>query len=303
MNVLSLFSGIGGLDLGLQRAGMTIAGQVEIDPWCRKILAKHWPEVPRHDDVRTCPAWWGSRRADVVCGGFPCQPVSVAGKGLAQDDPRWLWPAFADTIRAVRPRFVLVENVPGLLGRGMGDVLADLAGLGYDAEWDCLSAADFGAPHLRKRIWIVAYPDRRRLAEQPQRDGEPVARIKPPPGHDALGLRDALADTAGARRETRPPRTSRPPRDETRRPGSDRLDSTLADAASPRPQDGRAQAARAARPPRWVEPERLGWWAAEPGMGRVAHGIPGRVDRLRGLGNAVVPQVAEHIGRMIMAAA
>jgi len=156
VNVLSLFSGIGGLDLGLQRAGMTIAGQVEIDPWCRRVLAKHWPEVPRHDDVRTAAGWWGGRAApDLVAGGFPCQPVSVAGRGLAQVDERWLWPAFADIVRQLRPRFVFVENVPGLLGRGMGDVLGDLASLGYDAEWDCLSAADFGAPHLRKRIWIV----------------------------------------------------------------------------------------------------------------------------------------------------
>lgn len=157
MNVLSLFTGIGGLDLGLERAGMTIAGQVEIDPWCRSILAKHWPEVPRHDDVRTCVEWWGDRAVDLVCGGFPCQPVSLAGKGLAQADSRWLWPAFADVIRALRPRYALMENVPGLLGRGLGDVLGDLAELGYDAEWDCLPAAYVGAPHIRNRVWIVAY--------------------------------------------------------------------------------------------------------------------------------------------------
>ena len=97
VNVLSLFSGIGGLDLGLERAGMTVVGQVEIDPWCRKVLAKHWPEVPRHDDVRTAAGWWGGRRApDLVCGGFPCQPVSYAGLGLAQSDPRWLWPLMAE---------------------------------------------------------------------------------------------------------------------------------------------------------------------------------------------------------------
>src|SRR5580700_10622450 len=101
MNVLSLFSGIGGLDLGLERAGMTVAGQVEIDPWCRKILAKHWPEVPRHDDVRTATGWWLSESrpvVDLVCGGVPCQPVSVAGKGLAQQDERWLWPATMDIV-------------------------------------------------------------------------------------------------------------------------------------------------------------------------------------------------------------
>ena len=131
MNVLSLFSGIGGLDLGLQRAGMTIAGQVEIDPWCRKVLAKHWPEVPRHDDVRTCAGWWGERPVpDLICGGFPCQPVSSAGRRVAQSDPRWLWPLMAGVVAELRPGWVVIENVPGLLRLGLADVLGDLAGLG-----------------------------------------------------------------------------------------------------------------------------------------------------------------------------
>jgi DNA (cytosine-5)-methyltransferase 1 len=342
MNVLSLFTGIGGLDLGLQRAGMTIAGQVEIDPWCRSILQKHWPEVPRHDDVRTAAEWWlslvadteGNRRGtrrqgrpagngthrqglpsaglasdtpgrpavDLVCGGFPCQPVSLAGKGLAQADSRWLWPAFADVIRQLRPAYVLVENVPGLLGRGMGDVLADLATLGYDAEWDCVPAAYVGAPHIRNRVWIVAYPQngdgvdvpgvwgalerqpgRRitsngglardladtnggRLKEQPERDSGPCARAGAPLRDDAVGLRDHVADADIQ---------------------------GLAQWESQRRNDG----------PQRTSPERDSWWATEPGVGRVAHGIPHRVDRLRGLGNAVVPQVAEHIGRLIMAGA
>lgn len=232
MNVLSLFSGIGGLDLGLQRAGMTIAGQVEIDPWCRKVLAKHWPEVPRHDDVRTCAEWWGDRPVDLVAGGFPCQPVSLAGSRRAQDDSRWLWPAMAGVIRRLRPRFVLVENVIGLSTAGLGDVLRDLAALGFDADWGVLSACAMGAPHSRERLFIVA-------------------------------------DAAGARHPSGPPRESRAVWHQAR----------------------------------WTQPERRGWWATEPAVGRVAHGIPRRVDRLRGLGNAVVPQVAEHVGRLIMAAA
>src|SRR5687768_1834679 len=107
LNVLSLFAGIGGLELGLERAGMSTVGQVEIDPYCRQVLAKHWPEVPRHDDVRSCMAWWNSRsrpRVDVVCGGFPCQPFSNAGFQLGVDDERWMWPEFAAVIRGVRPR-------------------------------------------------------------------------------------------------------------------------------------------------------------------------------------------------------
>jgi len=138
VNVLSLFSGIGGLELGLERAGMTVVGQVEIDPWCRKVLAKHWPEVPRHDDVRTCVDWWRSEprpAVHVVAGGFPCQPASSAGLRLAQDDERWLWPAMARVVRELRPEYVVLENVVGLLDRGFDEVLGSLASLGFDAEW------------------------------------------------------------------------------------------------------------------------------------------------------------------------
>ena len=247
----SLFSGIGGLDLGLERAGMECAWQVEIDEWCRRVLARHWPDVPRWDDATTFladpnddrgrggsgpPSGWarsevgrGSEAVDLICGGFPCQPVSLAGKRRGQDDERWLWPEFARIVRLLRPRYVLVENVPGLLARGMGDVLGGLAASGYDTEWDCIPAAAVGAPHLRYRVFIVAH-----------------------------------APSAG-RRSTRPIF-----------PGS--------------PQGARALGIAT----------RSDWWATESDVGRVAYGVPSRVDRLRGLGNAVVPQVAEWIGRRLM---
>jgi len=135
LTVGSLFSGIGGLDLGLERAGMTVRWQVEQDAWCQRVLAKHWPDVPRYGDIKTID-WTEVEPIDLVCGGFPCQPVSLAGKRRAQDDPRWLWPEFARCLRVLRPRFALLENVPGLLSAGFGDVLGDLAALGYDAEWD-----------------------------------------------------------------------------------------------------------------------------------------------------------------------
>lgn len=163
MNVLSLFAGIGGIELGLERAGMNTVGQVEIDPWCRRVLAKHWPTVPQHDDVLTAPEWWASQErptAHVVCGGFPCQPFSDAGIKQGVNDERWMWPAMAAVIRAVRPRYVLVENVAALVrdSRAFGAVLADLHQLGFDAEWSTLRASDFGAPHNRERVYIVAYP-------------------------------------------------------------------------------------------------------------------------------------------------
>jgi len=154
----SLFSGIGGIDLGLERAGFETKWQVEIDPFARSILQKHWSHVPKFEDVTKIEEG-DLEPVDLVCGGFPCQPVSDAGLKLAQDDPRWLWPYFRGILGFIRPRLVLVENVEGLLGRGLGDVLGDLSRLGYDAQWATLPAAFFGAPHQRNRIYLVAYPD------------------------------------------------------------------------------------------------------------------------------------------------
>ena len=164
MKVLSTFAGIGGLELGLERAGMTVVGQVEIDAYCRSVLERHWPEVPKHDDVLTAPEWWlGESRpgVDVVCGGFPCQPFSTHGLRLGVGDPRWLWPAMADVVRAVRPRYVVVENVAALLGDSdaFGWLLGDLAELGFDAEWSVLPACSVGAAHPRERLFLVAYPE------------------------------------------------------------------------------------------------------------------------------------------------
>jgi DNA (cytosine-5)-methyltransferase 1 len=163
LNILSLFSGIGGIELGLERAGMTTVGMVERDPWCQRLLANHWPDVPIHDDVATVPEWWLSEErpmVHVVSGGFPCQPFSNAGKRLGTLDERWMWPAMAAVIRAVRPRYIVVENVSALVrdSRAFGTVLSDLHTLGFNAEWATLRASDFGAPHRRERVYIVAYP-------------------------------------------------------------------------------------------------------------------------------------------------
>ena len=158
ITVGSLFSGIGGLDLGLERAGMKVIWQAEKDDFCSLILKKHWPEVPNLGDVSAID-WNTVSRPDVLAGGFPCQPVSVAGRRRGQEDDRWLWPVYAAAIRHLRPRFAIMENVPGLLIRGMGDVLGDLAQCGYDAEWQVLPASAFGCFHQRERVFIVAYAD------------------------------------------------------------------------------------------------------------------------------------------------
>lgn len=171
MNVLDLFSGIGGFSLGLERAGMRTVAFCEIEPFCRKVLARHWPNVKQYTDVRTLTADQlmadGIPRIDVICGGFPCQDISVAGKGAGLAGERsGLWREYARIIGEVRPKFVIVENVAALLGRGLGDVLGDLAALGYDAEWHCIPASYVGAPHRRDRLWIISYASEHRCGER-----------------------------------------------------------------------------------------------------------------------------------------
>ena len=163
LRVLDLFSGIGGFSLGLERTGgFETVAFCEIEPFPRKVLAKHWPHVPCYEDVRTLTA---ERLAadgiavDVICGGFPCQDVSRAGYGAGIEGERsGLWDEFARLIGELQPRLCLVENVAGLLDGGMGTVLGDLAAMGYDADWGSLRASDVGLPHKRDRVWIVAYP-------------------------------------------------------------------------------------------------------------------------------------------------
>jgi DNA (cytosine-5)-methyltransferase 1 len=152
----SLFAGIGGIDLGLERAGMECRWQVEIDPFCRKVLEKHWPNVKRYEDVREVGNQF--ERVDLIAGGFPCQDVSQASnnrKGM-QGERSGLWGEMCRIVRELRPQFVFVENVQGLLSDGIERVLGDLAECGYDAEWSVLLAAEVGAEHRRPRVWIVA---------------------------------------------------------------------------------------------------------------------------------------------------
>jgi DNA (cytosine-5)-methyltransferase 1 len=269
----SLFAGIGGFDLGLERAGMTCKWQVEIDDYANRVLAKHWPDVPRHGDVRTFPTAARDWGVDVICGGFPCQDISIAGKGAGLAGARsGLWYEYARIIGELRPRYVIVENVAALLARGMGTVLGDLSTLGYDAEWHVIPASAVGAPHRRERVWIVAHAigERLRVRRRSEATGSPGGgegeghkreRIRADFGAACQGVSDA--DHQGE---------------------------------SDVPVNGQARRGL---------PELAGghgWWSVEPDVGRVAHGVPARVDRLRGLGNAVVPQVVEVIGRAIIKA-
>lgn len=253
---------------------MRVRWQCESDPWCRGVLARHWPGVPCYPEIRTLDD--AAERVNLLCGGFPCQPVSLAGKGKAQADPRWLWPEFARVIALLRPRYVLVENVPGLRRRGLCDVLGDLAALRFDAEWQIVSAASLGAPHLRERLFVVAWDTAASDSISSQLRLEPGRRRGESRPDQALagvdGAARALADTDS------------PLSLSTDGSG----DSIWAGAASLESRRRRSLLG--------------GAWDAEPAVGRVANGVPERVARLRGLGNAVVPQVAEAVGRMIVEA-
>jgi DNA (cytosine-5)-methyltransferase 1 len=152
----SLFTGIGGLDLALEELGHECAWQVECDPYANAVLERHWPTVRRYLDVRDVNAS-NATRVDLVCGGFPCQPHSLAGKRRGTSDARWLWPEFSRIIEELRPGAVFIENVPGLRTSGLRDVLADLVRLGFDAEWLTVGACAVGAPHSRQRLFLLAY--------------------------------------------------------------------------------------------------------------------------------------------------
>lgn len=288
MKVVDLFSGIGGMALGFQRAGATIIAFCEIDPFCKAVLRQHWPEVPILDDVRTAvfPA------ADVVCGGFPCQDVSRAGKraGLAGRNSG-LYRELVRAIRLVRPKHAIVENVAALLNDGMGTVLGDLAEIGYDAEWDCVPAVAVGAPHERDRVWIVAHADSR--GEQARRPQSVRRRIMGEGEGPGTGLdADTSGDGRGSGRPWRPPDSFARVRDEARRNAADPYGARLAfreglrrDAFEERPSIERKAGEDG--------PQSI--WPDEPALLGVDDGVPDRVDRVKALGNSLIPMIPELI--------
>jgi len=282
MKVGSLFSGIGGLDLGLERAGMKVVWQSEIDPYAVKVLKKHWPEVPNHGDIKLID-WTTVEPIDVLVGGYPCQPFSTAGKRKGKEDPRHLWPYVLDAIRALRPRFVILENVRGHLTLGFRDVLGDLAASGYDAEWQIIPASALGAPHRRDRLVILAYPSEFSSDERGHSDGPKSSREWKPIQGQTRGSCCAEHKTGDVA----------DPEIFFGYGGGYRHGETFS-ACNPGLSNF-LEARRTSGSPHF------GVWETEPDVGRVAHGVPSRVDRLRGLGNAVVPQLGELIGRLVIA--
>lgn len=336
MRVLSLFAGIGGLDLGIEAAipGAHVVAQVEIEPYCRGVLAKHWPDADRSvHDVRLAHRLYATPAGevftagalpsvDLVCGGFPCQDLSTAGRGAGLDGERsGLWWQVYRLVRDLRPRYLVLENVAALVVRGLDVVLGALAELGYDAEWAVFSASDVGAPHRRRRVAIIAYlPDADGAErEQPQPVGRggraAVARVD--------GAAGSVADADARGREglaTRGAGTGLEPRGDADGRGAGSED--VADAGEARRDRHELPSGRgAAHAVSGVGPAgfRLRPWdggPAEPRLGGAVDGLPARLDaapweagvpraapsaptttpRLAACGNAVVPQWAYEVG-------
>lgn len=295
----SLFAGIGGMNLGLERAGMECCWQVEINERNRRVLAKHWPAAKRYGDIRGVELFdeegWRQidetklEPVDLICGGFPCEDISLAsatGVGII-GERSGLWSEFARILAEIRPAFALIENVPALRSRGLALVLQNLHALGFDAEWHCIPASALGAPHQRDRVFIVAYTAGR--FERPIVTGDPYDDIR----RDSTGRYSWLnADTDCSRLEVgggehEDPREEQPAAE--RNTSRDRQrDDAHAD-LEPLVGFAIARGERSA-------------WTVEPGVVRMVYGVPDRVDRVAALGRVVVPPVAEWIGRRILEA-
>lgn len=272
LRTLDLFAGIGGFSLGLHRTGgFETVAFVERDDYAQKVLAKNFPDVPIFDDVRTFDAD-GLGRIDVITGGFPCQPWSVAGKreGHLDTQDRDLWPKMASIIEELQPKWVIGENVQGFVNEPMGlaRTLADLESIGYQSTYWILPAAGVGAPHRRNRVFILA--------------------------HTRHGRRGDIRVTEKGQYPQRERST-----DTDSVSGSSKQPLLVAHTDSPLSE--RNERAKRSEQER-ANNSQLSRWATEPDICRVAHGIPRRVDRLRCLGNAIVPQIATQIGNAILKA-
>jgi len=277
LRVLDLFSGIGGFSLGLERTGgFETVAFCEYEPFPRAVLTKHWPEVPCFPDVRELKGSDIDGPVDVICGGYPCQPFSTAGQRRGEEDDRHLWPEFNRLVAELRPAWVIGENVAGHISMGLDDVLSDLEGQGYACRTFVIPACAVGALHRRDRVWTIGC-----MADAANSGLSDRQRTKQP-AHEAQGGTGMVA--------------------KSERRGEDVADAICGGQsgqgqpiiASNRATEGEGKADHA------FAVSQPGKWCPEPDVGRVANGISRRVDRLKALGNAVVPQIPEMIGRAIL---
>jgi len=333
LRTLDLFSGIGGFARGLEATNFfETSCFVENEPYCRAVLQYHWPDVPVLGDIRDVKGRDLPTRPDVICGGFPCQPFSQAGKQQAQDDPRHLWPEMFRLIRECRPTWIVGENVVGLIRLGLDEVLTDLESEGYATRTFDIPACATGAPHLRRRLWIVAHADS---------ESEPDGTFDGNAGQRQLGF-DFVADSDSQRPQGQRTNGGAEGREDQERQAGLRGGAVLADSqregegrrrvsksGKDKSTDGKGSSVKSGRHGQAVadsdiDDGRRGcgakssgresrmehwsggecgrseeWWEVEPEVGRLVDGLPNRVPQLRALGNSIVPQIAQKIGEAI----
>lgn len=304
MRVLDLFSGIGGFSIGLESAGMETVAFCEQNTFCQKILGQHWPTLPIHSDITELNGYEYRGSVELVCGGFPCQPFSVAGKQLGAEDDRALWPEMLRVIREVAPRWVIGENVSGIIPMELDNVLSDLEGEGYTCWTFVLPACSVDAHHRRDRVWVVAHSSSDIWRNTQSSFGRSDNKAERTQDTDQTsGSGQNVADSNDQRRESgiyeeRP----RPKERQLARSSQD-----VADTASQRQQESgthgdaigeKTEGKREAAKP--FDGSQPCLWEPEPNVGRVANGVPNRSHRLKALGNAVVPPLVAEIGRIVM---
>tara|TARA_B100000700_G_scaffold106607_1_gene120370 strand:- start:2054 stop:3112 length:1059 start_codon:yes stop_codon:yes gene_type:complete len=344
MKVLDLFSGIGGFSLGLEWAGMSTVAMCEKDPYCRKILTKHWPDLTIHEDIRNLDGKKYTNAIDLVAGGFPCQPFSVAGKRKGADDDRHLWPEMLRVIKEAKPRWVIGENVFGFINMALDDVQADLEREHYEVRKFVLPAVAVDAKHRRDRIFLVAYSNSPAVWNLPERQAQGRDNLQA--GRQAITPHDGPSQSManpnsswelqqeGDQQEIRGWSGNSSQQDvansysegleigqdlrenheqelsPSERSGSERRED-VANSHGTRGEAGLSgqeswqegnsgELDHQGHQQSWRKGSRE--WPAEPCVGRVADGVPNRVDRIKGLGNAVVPQLIQAIGELVIEA-
>jgi len=299
LRVLDLFSGIGGFSLGLERTGgFETAAFCEYEPFPRKVLAKHWPDVPCFPDVRKLEGRDIDGPIDVICGGYPCQPFSTAGQRRGQKDDRHLWPEFSRLVAELRPAWVIGENVAGHISMGLDDVLSDLERQGYACRTFVIPACATGAPHRRYRVWTIASRNDADASEL-QRDGSAEYRKQGQRQIQKSGKRgraQLVADASGVNAQGQ--QSSGADTQKRAQPRERSIGSRSYGVGRGRPKPGMGGMADGL-PCGMDGPCR---WPDEPDIGRVANGVKNRAARLKALGNAVVPQIPEMIGHAILEA-
>lgn len=269
MRHLDLFSGIGGFALGLNKAGFETVAFCEIEPFCQSVLKKHWPEVPIIEDVRNAELFDSVGDVDIITGGYPCQPFSVAGRQKGADDERHLWPAMFELIKRKRPSWVIGENVGGHVNMGLDEVLSDLENEGYQARAFVIPACAVNALHRRDRVWIVANAD-----STGWRQGDKEVAREQSEQFDSVHLQSRQIHSDAS---------------------NDRLQGSAKEPLF-RIEYLQGELIRSGETVRIVSD------SCQSGVPGITHGFPGRVDRIKSLGNAVVPQIPQIIGEAIMRA-